>query len=127
MTKYKVFSGPYFRAFGLNTERYEVFSPNAGKYGSEKTPCLDTFFAVILNIDWVLNVTLKSIFDLLFSENLWFSDFERQKYHPCTIFYLIIIFLSKREIWFLVADNKESINGLTQEFNSSEAANGGVL
>ena len=26
------YSGPYFPAFGLNTER---FSPNAGKYGPE--------------------------------------------------------------------------------------------
>ena len=35
------FSGLYFAAFGLNTERYEVsvhiLSPNAGKYGPEKT------------------------------------------------------------------------------------------
>ena len=30
------FSGPYFRAFGLNAERYGVFRPNAGKYGPEK-------------------------------------------------------------------------------------------
>ena len=33
------FSGPYFPAFGLNTERYQVFlciHPNAGKYGPEK-------------------------------------------------------------------------------------------
>ena len=30
------FSGPYFPAFGLNTERYCVFSPNGRKYGSEK-------------------------------------------------------------------------------------------
>ena len=41
------FSGPYFPAFGLNTERYgvslSVFSPNAGKYGSELAPYLDTF------------------------------------------------------------------------------------
>ena len=47
------FSGPYFTAFGLNTERYvrdtrygeylSVFSPNMGKYGPEKTPYLDTF------------------------------------------------------------------------------------
>ena len=29
MTKYGCFSGPYFPAFGLNTERYGVFSPNA--------------------------------------------------------------------------------------------------
>ena len=34
--KYGVFSGPYFLAF----------SPNAGKYGSEKTPYLDSFHAV---------------------------------------------------------------------------------
>ena len=37
------FSGPYFSAFGPNTERYSVstpylsiFSPNVGKYGPEK-------------------------------------------------------------------------------------------
>ena len=29
------FSGPCFPAFGLNTERYGVFSPNEGKYGPE--------------------------------------------------------------------------------------------
>ena len=40
------FSGPYFPAFGLNTEYLPVFSPNAGKYGPEKTPPLDTFHAV---------------------------------------------------------------------------------
>ena len=55
MPKYGVFSGPYFPAFGLNKERYAVrrdteylsiFSPNAGNYGPEKTPSLDTFHAV---------------------------------------------------------------------------------
>ena len=30
------FSGPYFSAFGLKTERYRVFRPNAEKYGPEK-------------------------------------------------------------------------------------------
>ena len=30
------FSGPYFPAFGLNTEYLSAFSPNAGKYGPEK-------------------------------------------------------------------------------------------
>ena len=44
--KIRSFSGPYFPAFGLNTERYSVFSPNAGKYGPEKTPYLDTFQGV---------------------------------------------------------------------------------
>ena len=45
MSKYRVSSGLYFPAFGLNTERYylSVFSPNAGKYGPERTPYLDTF------------------------------------------------------------------------------------
>ena len=33
VSKYEVFSGPYFPVFGLNTE----FSPNTGKYGPENT------------------------------------------------------------------------------------------
>ena len=36
VSKYGVFSGPYFPVFRLNT----------GKCGTEKTPCLDTFHAV---------------------------------------------------------------------------------
>ena len=42
------FSGPYFPAFGLNTDTpyLPVFSPNGGKYGPEKTPYLSTFHAV---------------------------------------------------------------------------------
>ena len=36
VSKYGVFSGPYFLVFVLNT----------GKYGPEKTPYLDTFYAV---------------------------------------------------------------------------------
>ena len=40
MSKYGVISGPYF----------PVFSPNAGKYGPEMSPYLDTFHAVILNM-----------------------------------------------------------------------------
>ena len=34
----EVFYGPYF----------SVFSPNAGKYGPEKAPYLDTFHAVLI-------------------------------------------------------------------------------
>ena len=33
------FSGPYFPALGLHTERYGVFSPTAGKHGPEKPEC----------------------------------------------------------------------------------------
>ena len=39
MVKYGVFSGPYFPEFGLNTQ---TFNLDTGKYGSEKTPYLDT-------------------------------------------------------------------------------------
>ena len=48
MSKYGVISSPYFPVFGLNTEIYRVisvFNPNAGKYGPEITPYLDTFNA----------------------------------------------------------------------------------
>ena len=38
LSKYEVFSGPYFPVFSLNT----------GMLGSEKTPYLDTFHAVFL-------------------------------------------------------------------------------
>ena len=53
VSKYGVISGPYFPAFGVNTERYEVskylsvFSPNVGKYGPEITPYGETFHAVL--------------------------------------------------------------------------------
>ena len=41
VSKYGVISGLYFPAFELNTVRYFVFSPNAGKYGPEKiSQCL---------------------------------------------------------------------------------------
>ena len=49
MSQYGVYSGPYFAAIGLNTERspyLSVFSLNAGKYGPEKNPYLDTFYSV---------------------------------------------------------------------------------
>ena len=41
--KYGVFSGPYFPTFGLNTERYGVFNPNAGKYGPKNFRILSLF------------------------------------------------------------------------------------
>ena len=39
-------SGPYYPAFGLNTQYLSILSPNAGKYGPEKPPYLNTFRAV---------------------------------------------------------------------------------
>ena len=42
-----------------DTEYLSVFSPNAGKYGPEKTPYLDTFHVVLLVASaayiWLLN------------------------------------------------------------------------
>ena len=49
--KYRVFSGLYFPTFELKTERYgclSAFSPNAGKYGTEITPYLDSFHEGLL-------------------------------------------------------------------------------
>ena len=45
MSKDGVFSGLYFPVF-RDTLHLSVFSPNAEKYGQEKTPYLDTFHAV---------------------------------------------------------------------------------
>ena len=44
MSKYGFFCDLYFPLVSPNTG---VFSPNTGKYGPEKTPYLDTFYAVI--------------------------------------------------------------------------------
>ena len=51
MSKYGVFSGPNFPAFGLFlrfTKKISVFSPNTKKYGPEKTQYLDTFHVVVI-------------------------------------------------------------------------------
>ena len=49
MSKYGVFSGPYFLAYRLSTEIFFVnlrIQSECEKYGSEKTPHLDTFHAL---------------------------------------------------------------------------------
>ena len=46
VSKYGVFSGPYF----------PVFSQNTGKYGPEETPYLDTFHAVIAKFHGWMNI-----------------------------------------------------------------------
>ena len=79
MSKYGVFSGPYFLVFGLNTEIYSIisiFSPNTGKYGPEKTPYLDTFHAVLLsNIQIVLCISLAEIKSIVKEKLLVFDSF----------------------------------------------------
>ena len=61
VSKYGVFSGPYFPAFELNTPYLSVFSSNAGKYGPEKTSYLVTFHAV-----WVMLSYVELFLPLLF-------------------------------------------------------------
>ena len=51
VSKYGVFSGPFFPLFLLNTEIYGEslrIQSEYGKYGPEKTPYLDTFHAVFV-------------------------------------------------------------------------------
>ena len=64
VSKYGVFSGPYFPAFGLNT----------GKYGPEKTPYLDTFHAVYYKKHWIMKLTVRE--KCPYSKILW-SVFSR--------------------------------------------------
>ena len=67
VSKYRVNSGPYFPAFGLNTERYGVLSPNVGKYRPEKTPYLDTFHAVGIGTIYGLMVEIRGKIHLKFT------------------------------------------------------------
>ena len=48
MSRYGVFSGPYSPVFRLSAG----ISPNTGKYGLEKTPYLDSFYAVIMECNF---------------------------------------------------------------------------
>ena len=52
MSKYGVFAGPYFPAFGLNTERYGVslrIQSKCGKMRTGITPNTDTFYALCMS------------------------------------------------------------------------------
>ena len=64
MSKYRVFSGPYFPVFGLNI----------GKYAPEENPCLNTFHAVIMNetLKILLLLLLLSLLLLLLLSLLFF-------------------------------------------------------
>ena len=68
------FSGLYFPAFGLNTDRYDylsVFSPNAGKCGL-KTPNTDTYKYAVFSIlaNNVFPVTKLAIIKIIRIQNL---------------------------------------------------------
>ena len=60
LSKYGIFSGPYF----------PVFIPNTRKYGPEQTPCLDTFHPVrapisIWIILWIVNHLIVKLIQLI--------------------------------------------------------------
>ena len=75
MSKYGVFSGPYF----------SVFSPNTGKYGPEKTPYLDTFYAVTMKVICQVTQYLLIIFSI--KGILIVHPFYRSKYRHSRTFY----------------------------------------
>ena len=65
VSKYGVFFWSVFSR--IRTEYGEiVFSPNAGKYGPEKTPYLDTFHAVLSYLSVVFSVSFFCFLFLLF-------------------------------------------------------------
>ena len=67
VSKHGVFSGPYFPVFGLNKEITGKYGVNAGKYGTEKTPYLDTFHALYyLQNQELAEVEVGQIFDRYF-------------------------------------------------------------
>ena len=66
--EYGVFSGLYFPAFGLNPY-LSVFSPNVGKYGPEKMPCLDTFQAVLVIV--IPQTCLREFFKFYYSVSMF--------------------------------------------------------
>ena len=53
------------------TSYLSVFSPNAGKYGPEKTPYLDTFPTVIVMI--TMTVSIGGLFYYYFFLRSWFA------------------------------------------------------
>ena len=62
MSKDGVISGPYFPAFGLNTERYDFSGP-------EITPYLDTFHAGLSIQSGGIDITWKHIvYNILINE-----------------------------------------------------------
>ena len=52
--------------------KYFVFSPNAGKYGPEKTPYLDTFYT--LNLLQIAEISNRFLMDS--NHTLFLSDFD---------------------------------------------------
>ena len=114
VSKCGVFCGSYFPGFGLNAQRYGVFSSNAEKYGPEKTLHWDTFHTVRVNPD--VNVWKKN--HIFSSENSWITI------HPLSA---SVAFLQKPVNWFAQSLDQSmtgfymratlALNGLIRRWN----------
>ena len=106
VSKYVVFSCPYFPTFGLNT----------GKYGPEKTPFLDTFHAVYIYSNVVKKTfCFKAVFvsnvitniNGYISKYIWIGDWLLKLFLILILFYLALCFFFNILIcipyWFKVA------------------------
>ena len=67
---------PHSELVRRDTEYLSVFSPNAGKYGPEETPYLDTFYAVnsITKLNKIAIVDLKHLVNFTYCFTVKFSD-----------------------------------------------------
>ena len=64
LSKYGVFSGPFFPASGLNTERYGVslrIQSECGKIRTRITPNMDTFHALSYNFWIIILYSLRKV------------------------------------------------------------------
>ena len=77
-----------------HTPYLSVFSPNAGKYGPEKTPYLDTFHAVYHNkiLPCDVRATMNSVIVLI----IFYVDNFQTLYYCCRIF--VDIFCNRVDI-----------------------------
>ena len=88
MPKYDVFSGPHSPVFGLNT----------GKYGTEKTPYLDTFHAVAETLwkDMQTNLVTDLVYGVTMGQTVFLADMSINKndtqmdWHRCQMSLLIL-------------------------------------
>ena len=102
MSKYEVFSGPYFPVPGLNTEIYGVnlrIQPSLRKYRTEKTQYLETFQEVITKMYFtILRLKLLGFYNVCEKDIEHYLDYIE---HLSTIFKIKLDFL-----WEVIIHNQ---------------------
>ena len=79
MSKYGVFSGPYFPVLGLNTERYEVslrIQSECGKIQTRKNSVFEHFSRSVNSILYKTNVCVEVEIKAIFALPHYKTDFE---------------------------------------------------